>query len=77
MAMCLNRITMNIIKDKCIGNRNLECIGLTNSYEEYEIMYLKNYVDEAQRKNVLTEEEYMFVKAWSNKKPRAKTKEVK
>lgn len=76
MAMCLNRITMNIIKDKCIGNRNLECIGLAKSYEEYEIMYCA-LSDAQQRSNMLSKEDYVFVKTWSNKKPRAKTKEVK
>ena len=69
MAMCLNRITMNIIKDKCIGNRNLECLGISKDYQDYCRMFCGD--------NKLTEEEYMFVKTWSNKKPRAKTKEVK
>ena len=67
---------MNIIKEKCIGNRNLECLGLINNYEEYEIMYCA-LSDVAQRKKVLTEEEFMFVKTWSKKKPRTKNNEVK
>lgn len=64
MAMCLNRITMNIIKDKCIGNRNLEAIGLCDSYEDYCRM-----ITEEHR---LSKEDYTFVKTWSNKKPRAR-----
>ncbi len=68
---CLNRICMNIIKDKCISNRNLEAVGLCETYKEYEIMYYA-LSDVAQRKNVLAEEEFMFLKTWSKKKPKVK-----
>lgn len=72
MAACLNRISMNIIKNKCIGNRNLEYISISKDYDTY-----CNYVNtQCSDPGIffdypyISEEEFMFVKTWINKKPR-------
>lgn len=66
--MCLNRIVMNIIKAKCVGNKNLYYLGITDNYESY--LVAREDTDESK---VLNKEEYDFIKIWYNKKSRAKS----
>ena len=72
---CLNRIAMNIIKAKCIGNKNLYYLGCTQTYKDYVDDIELNMYDVSE-KDMLNEEEYFFVKTWSTKKPRLKKVEV-
>ena len=68
---CLNRICMNIIKEKCIGNKNLLYVGNSYDYDVYINMIAVNHYD-IEHTKLLNREEYTFLKTWINKKPRIK-----
>lgn len=61
---CINKIAMNIIKAKCVGNKNLYWLGLSVDYDDYCSMHTEG--------ELLTDVEYTSIRLWYARKSRVK-----